>query len=72
MKNNLLIIIAFFVSLTTFSQFDYDVSKENPYGKYNPKAPKQVKDYQDLIGKCDCISESRKPDGTWAKPIKMT
>ena len=49
----------------------YVVSKENPFGKYNPKAPKQLKDYQDLIGECNCNSTSRNPDGTWAKPIKM-
>ena len=49
----------------------YDVSKENPFGKYNPKAPKQLQDYKDLIGECNCTSESRKPDGSWAKPVKM-
>ncbi len=65
-------IFVLFISVSIFSQFKYDVSKENPFGKYNPKAPKQVKDYQDLIGKCNCVSESKKSDGTWAKPIKMT
>lgn len=53
-------------------KMNYEVSEENPYGKYNPKAPKQTQDYQDLIGISNCISESRKPDGTWAKPVKMT
>mgnify|MGYP005993120275 CR=1 FL=1 len=60
-----------FISHTTFSQFEYAESKENPYGKYNPKAPKQVKDYEGLIGECDCLSERRNPDRTWAKPVKM-
>lgn len=51
---------------------NYEVSEENPYGKYNPKAPEQLQDYKALIGVCDCMSESRKPDGSWAKPVKMT
>lgn len=62
----------FLITFSAFSQYKFDVSIKNPYGKYNPKAPKQVKDYQDLIGKCNCTSESRKPDGTWTKPVKMT
>ena len=36
-------------SLSIFSQFDYDISQKNPFGKYNQKAPEQIKDYQDLI-----------------------
>ncbi|QNM86151.1 hypothetical protein H9W90_03265 [Polaribacter pectinis] len=51
--------------------FTFETSKENPFGKYNPEAPKQLLDYKDLIGECNCISESRNPDGTWAKPTKM-
>lgn len=54
------------------NKMNYEVSEENPYGKYNPKAPEQLQDYQDLIGVCNCKSESRKPDGSWAKPVKMT
>ena len=61
-----------FISFSVFSQFQYEANKENPYGKYNPQAPKQVLDYKDLIGKCNCYSENRKPDGKWSKPVKMT
>lgn len=60
------------ITLSVFSQFEYDANKKNPFGKYNPKAPPQVQDYKDLIGKCNCTSESRNQDGTWAKPVKMT
>ena len=63
-------LFVFLISVTAFSQYEYAVSKEYPYGKYNPKAPKEVKDYEDLIGACNCKSERRKPDGTWAKPVK--
>ena len=49
----------------------YEVSKANPFGKYNPKAPKQLQDYKDLIGECNCKSTSRKPDGTWNDEVDM-
>ena len=51
---------------------DFEVSKEFPFGRINPEAPKQLKDFQPLIGLCDCTSESRNPDRTWAKPVAMT
>lgn len=72
MKTNCTVLILLFISITLNAQYEFDVSKENPFGKYNPKAPKEVQDYEKLIGICNCTSESRKPDGTWAKPIKMT
>ncbi len=51
---------------------DFEASKEFPYGRVHPEAPKQLKDFQPLIGLCDCTSESRNPDKTWAKPVAMT
>lgn len=60
-----------FITSVIFSQYKYAVSKENPFGKYNPKAPKQVEDYKDLIGESKCKSERRNPDRTWAKPVNM-
>jgi hypothetical protein len=50
----------------------YRISKENPYGKYNPKAANEIQDYKDLIGLCKCTSETRNPDGSWQKSIKLT
>lgn len=70
MKNIVSLAILFF-SVSIFSQYEYAASKEYPYGRYNPTAPKQVQDYKDLIGECECTSESRKPDGSWAKPVQM-
>jgi len=71
MKIKLLTSILLATSVITFAQFDYDVSETNPYGKYNPKAPNQLLDYKDLIGTCNCESQSRKADGTWDEPVKM-
>jgi ketosteroid isomerase-like protein len=64
--------LAFLITFSAFSQTDYSVSDTNPYGLANPKAPEQIKDYQSLIGKCNCKSISRNQDQTWAKPIDMT
>lgn len=54
------------------AQFDYEPSAENPFGLPNPEAPPEIKDYQSLIGICDCISTRRKPDGSWAAPNNMS
>lgn len=59
-------------SLLSFSQTDYSASDINPYGLPNPEAPKQIKDFEGLIGKCNCKSISKKQDQTWAEPVEMT
>ena len=68
-KVTLLLLLA---SITSFAQYNYGVSKEFPFGKANPEAPQQIKDYQAMIGACNCTSVSRKPDGSWAEPVDMT
>ena len=68
--------VLFCISIhTTSSQdsyFKYSVSNENPFGKINPKSPKEIQDYKGLIGKCNCISVRRNKNGSWSKPQKMT
>lgn len=59
------------ISFTSFGQYEYAPSKEYPYGRPNPKAPEQIKDYEPMIGKCQCKSTSRAPDGTWAEEVDM-
>jgi hypothetical protein len=73
----LLFIVLFLLPLILTAQSDqsstsYEVSDEFPYGKMNPEAPPQTADYAAMIGLCDCKSESRNPDGTWADTIAMT
>ena len=67
----ILSVIILLSSISFFGQFNFDTSKEYPFGKMNPKAAKEIQDYKQLIGECSCTSESRKPDGSWAKPVKM-
>jgi len=72
MKTKLyLVCLSILLSCHVFAQYEYDTSNEFPYGLPNPKAPEQIKDYQEMIGKCDCKSISRNQDGTWADPIDM-
>ena len=69
---NLILLLILFATTFAFSQSEYEASENNPYGIKNPKAPEQLDDFKPLIGMCDCDSESRNPDGTWAKAVKMT
>ncbi|MEQ8927221.1 MAG: hypothetical protein RLO81_15475 [Fulvivirga sp.] len=60
-------------SIVSHSQnFDYVANNQNPYGKINPVAPKQVADYSELIGKSSCKSVSRVDQNTWADTVQMT
>lgn len=60
------------VSAQDASVYKYIETSKNPFGKYNPKAPKQLQDYKDLIGISDCVSTARKPNQAWGKPVKMS
>ncbi|MFD2589005.1 hypothetical protein ACFSQJ_18920 [Croceitalea marina] len=70
MKTNYLL-LALSIPLFSLAQYDYEPSPENPFGAPNPEAPKELLDYAPLIGECDCKSQSRKQDQTWAEPIPM-
>ncbi len=72
MKNIFFTLILLCAILTLSAQNEYEPSKKIPFGKLNPNAPEQTGDFQQLIGLCDCKSESRNPDRTWAAPINMT
>ncbi|WP_299889935.1 hypothetical protein [uncultured Lacinutrix sp.] len=65
MKKTTLSLVFILLSISLFAQYDYSPSKEFPYGKANPEAPKQIKDYEAMIGICNCKSTKRKQDGTW-------
>lgn len=65
----LLLCLSFSINAQSFSE--YEPNKEYPYGRPNPEAPKQVKDFAPMIGTCDCKSENRNPDGSWNEAIDM-
>jgi len=65
--------IFLFSTIFANAQFEYEASTAYPYGRPNPNAPSQIKDFAPLIGICDCKSYSRNtfPDSTWKKPVDM-
>lgn len=70
MKRSLLILSVIFPYLI-FSQYSYEPSPEHPFGLPNPKAPSELMDFAPLIGECNCKSQTRNQDQTWAEPIDM-
>ncbi len=69
MKNLLLSVFLFPIVLC--AQYDFEPSQEHPYGLPNPDAPSELLDFAPLIGECECLSQARKPDQSWAEPVKM-
>lgn len=45
---------------------------ESKYGKYNPNAPDELRDFEELIGTCECKSIQRNPKGEWRDTIRLT
>ncbi|MCG8372187.1 MAG: hypothetical protein MI700_01570 [Balneolales bacterium] len=70
MKSVLYILFMIAVSVPAYAQ--YESSAENPYGKLNPDAPKEVADFAPLIGVSSCSTVARAQDGTWNEPGEMT
>ena len=71
MKSSLLF-IAILTMATSIGQNAYEPNEQYPFGRPHPDAPEQSKDWHELIGICDCVSEARNADQTWAAPQKMT
>ncbi len=68
----LLVIMALFAfAYDLHAQGEYEPSSEFPFGRLNPEAPKEVGDWEQLIGQSSCLSISRNPDGTWQDTVKM-
>jgi hypothetical protein len=65
MKKTIFLLFLIIFSSSLCAQNEYKVSKLFPYGKANPNAPEQIKDYEPMIGLCNCKSTTRKQDGTW-------
>ncbi len=73
MKSILLCLLFYCIaSSSVIGQYDYEPSTENPFGLPNPEAPGEIKDYQPMIGICDCISIRKNKDGNWDEPENMT
>ena len=43
----------------------YEPSKENPFGQMNPNAPKELKEFDFMVGVCDCVDSIPQSGGKW-------
>lgn len=72
MKTITILFLSLFITSSVFSQAEYEPNNQNPFGLPNPEAPEEIKDYQPLIGICDCKSIRRNAEGEWTEPIEMS
>ncbi len=70
MKTKFLFLVTL-ISTCVSAQYSFEPSGENPYGLPNPEAPKELMDFAPLIGECNCKSETRNADQSWAEPEDM-
>ncbi|MEL6650584.1 MAG: hypothetical protein AAFQ87_07265, partial [Bacteroidota bacterium] len=69
--SSLLLLSLFSRAQAQDKSYPNESSEQHPFGQAHPEAPPQIKDWQALIGECDCESISRKQDQTWAEPVPM-
>lgn len=73
MKNILLTLLLLILNCSLLmAQYDYEPSTYNPFGLPNPKAPSEIRDFQPMIGICDCTSSRISKGGNWPEPVRMT
>ena len=67
--------LSFFLGVVSLSAQDlsqylksiqlYEPSEENPFGKINPAAPEELKQFDFMVGICDCIDSIPQPNNKW-------
>ncbi|SMD33111.1 hypothetical protein SAMN04488029_1476 [Reichenbachiella faecimaris] len=72
MKTQITCVLFALISCSCFGQYDYAPSKKYPFGRPNPDAPKQIMDYEAMMGTCQCKSFRKGTDGEWGAPVDMT
>ncbi|MEP1782495.1 MAG: hypothetical protein ABJH72_05115 [Reichenbachiella sp.] len=71
MKTQMICVLLTLFCFNCFAQYDYAPSKDYPYGRPHPDAPKQIMDYEPMIGQCQCKSFRKGSDGNWGEPVDM-
>ena len=70
MKNLFVSVIGvLMISSVMIAQEEYKANGKDPFGKPNPDAPQQVKDYAKLVGVSDCKSSQRGQDGKFKAAV---
>lgn len=68
---SLLAMIVFFCGHAQ-SAYQYEPNDQYPYGRPNPDAPSEIRDFEGMIGNCDCKSVSRISPTEWADTVRMS
>ena len=71
MKLLLILLTVAWSSTSLKAQYEYEPSKDYPFGRIHPHAPEQLADYAPLVGESSCTSVSRAPDQTWNSEVNM-
>ena len=72
MKQVLILVgTVFLFSMAAAQNRDHEPSAKHPFGSPNPEAPPQISDFAGMIGRSDCLSLRRNPDGSWQDSLKM-
>ncbi len=71
-KGKLWVFVVFLVNSSwLIGQYTYEPDTINPYGLPNPQAAEEIRDYQEMIGVCDCLSYRTGKDGQMTEPVSM-
>ncbi len=71
MKNLFTLLLSVCGTFLFAQSVEYEASDKYPFGKPHPDAPEAISDFESMIGKNDCLSLNRNPDGTWQDTLKM-
>ncbi|MFV1885079.1 MAG: hypothetical protein ACMZ7B_11370 [Balneola sp.] len=71
MKAPIVLSIILLSSMPIKAQYEYEPSKEYPFGRIHPDAPEQLADFGPMIGESKCESVTRAPDQSWNPPHEM-
>ncbi len=71
MKSLTFIFLILISSVIIAQNFEFEKSKAFPFGQPNPEAPKQIKDFDPMIGNCSCKSVTRINQNEWADTVQM-
>ena len=69
-QTSILLTLFVFIFQFVVAQMENESSQEMPFGQIHPEAPKELGDFSDLIGICDCQSVQRNPQGEWGDTVK--
>lgn len=72
MKHSLIVALLILSNVLIGQSYENEPSDKFPFGKPHAAAPDQIKDFEPMIGTCQCKSVTRIDQNTWADTVAMT